>query len=208
MIRQQLLKVGAPVLAGMALLFAGSDSFAQHHGGGGGGGHGGGYHGGGTYHGGGWHDGYHGWGGWGVGIGLGWGYPYGYGWGYGGGSPYYGSYGYSYPTYDYGTYSTPYAYDSGTYSAPSTGTYEESEPAQQNIAHIRVIVPTSDARVTFNGSPTNQTGTTRIFNTPALQTDRSYTYEIRATWREGDRETSKTRTVTFHSGDALTVSFR
>ena len=106
-----------------------------------------------------------GWGGVGLGLGLGLGYP---GYGYGGYWP--GDYGYSTPYYygDGGAFydTTPYyygspSYDSGTpvYGDVSVrATVLREHPAQDNEAHVRVIVP-PDAKVWFNNRLTKQTGT-------------------------------------------------
>jgi uncharacterized protein (TIGR03000 family) len=211
MVRQRLLGIAAPLCAVAALLFAGNTGFAQHHGGGGGGGHSGG-----SWHGGGgeWHGGNGGWnnggwnnGGWGRGyygwgLGLGFGYPY-YGYGYGYPS-YYGGYGYSYPyTNDYG-YNYPYGNSANSNSMPSGGYEEAEQPANaQGVAHIRVLAPT-DAKVWFNGVETTQTGTERFFATPTLEPGRSYTYQVRSEGGNG----AKSRQVSFHAGDAITVDLR
>jgi uncharacterized protein (TIGR03000 family) len=89
-----------------------------------------------------------------------------------------------------------------------TGYAEEADmPAmQQNIAHVRVLVP-AGAKISFNGMDTDQTGTERVFATPELEPGRSYKYEVRAHWMVGDKETTQTRQVTFHAGDGVTVNF-
>jgi uncharacterized protein (TIGR03000 family) len=184
---------------------------AQHHGGGGhGGGHSGGGERGGSWHGGSWHDG--------GGYGGGW---YGGGW-YGGYPRYYGGYypyGYQryYPWDDGGYRSYYYApnddygtpSENGAYSTPSEEESGRTMPpaaATDNAAHIRVLVP-AGAKITFEGKPTEQTGSVRYFNSPPLEPGKSFSYEVKASWREGDREVTKTREVPVHAGDAVTVNF-
>ena len=205
--RQRFLAMGAPCVALALALFSTSEGLAEHGGGGHGGGHaGGGHAGGGEHGGGGWHSGSNGWhgaysggrgygyGGYGYGIGLGW--P-----GYWGGS--------SYGAYDGGYPYSNYPYTANYYSnATQTGYAEEADmPAmQRNIAHVRVLVP-AGAKISFDGTDTEQTGTERVFVTPELQPGRSYKYEVRAHWMVGDKETTQTRQVTFHAGDGVTVTF-
>jgi uncharacterized protein (TIGR03000 family) len=76
---------------------------------------------------------------------------------------------------------------------------------QQNIAHIRVLVP-AGAKISFNGVETQQTGTERVFTTPELEPGRSYKYEVRAQWEAAGKEQSQTREVAFHAGDGVTVN--
>jgi uncharacterized protein (TIGR03000 family) len=115
---------------------------------------------------------------------------------------------------DYGAYASdyPYAMNDSSYAtnyqnAPQTGYAEESEMPEmvQNIAHVRVLIP-ADAKLWFNGTETQQTGTERIFATPELTPGRSYKYEIRAQWQVEGKETTQTREVTFHAGDGVTVN--
>jgi uncharacterized protein (TIGR03000 family) len=74
-------------------------------------------------------------------------------------------------------------------------------------AILRVLVP-ADAEIWFDGGPTTQSGPQRLFETPALAGDRTYTYEVRVRWRDGGQEMSQTRTVQVSAGDRLTVDFR
>jgi uncharacterized protein (TIGR03000 family) len=217
--------VGTALLSAGVLMLIAGDTFAQRGRGGRGGGWGSGYGG----YGSGW--GYGGYGsGWGSGYG-GWGYS-GSGWGWSPGtglylgSPYYGSnrgyydgYGYgSYysPSYGYRSYYYPGYYDSGysypSYSMPSYDSgpapmYSSAPPAQNsNVANIEVKVPDPNAKVQFDGQPTNQTGTTRLFTTPPLSSGDA-SYRISASW-QGDRGmVTQERTVTVRPGANVTVDF-
>jgi uncharacterized protein (TIGR03000 family) len=154
-----------------------------------------------------------------------------YGWGsYG---PYYGWGAYR-PYYGWGSY-WPYtysgldsmAYPSVTYSYPSTTIYS-SEPvvpstlssspityasySQEsanlgNKAQVDVGVPMADTRLWFNGEAAQQTGTERRFFTPPLEPGKEYTYTIRASWRNGDREVTREQVVTVRAGEETSVRF-
>jgi uncharacterized protein (TIGR03000 family) len=141
---------------------------------------------------------------------LGWGWPwYGGGWGGGYGGGYYSP---SYSSYDYSD-SYPYDYNDYGYQAPSYDTYgyrgepPQPSPEDMNAAHIRVLAD-PNAQITFDGVPTSQTGEVRYFTTPELQPGREYHYDIRANVAGGNRPMGKSRTVSIHAGDAVTVDMR
>lgn len=155
------------------------------------------------------------------GVNIGWGnsgYGYrggAYGPGYGSGmyGPGYGS-GYG-GNYRSGYYSSPsyYSYPSTSYYyAPSdyypSPTYypaaAQSQPS--NAAQIRVFVPDAQARVWFDGSLTQQTGTDRLFHTPSLQGTNN-TYRVRASWTQDGREMTQERVVNVEPGRMSTVDF-
>ncbi len=209
----------APTVALAAVLAFTSPTYAR------GGGHGGGFHGGG-FHGGGWRGGgwgggyrggfynrgfygrgygyrgygyrryypYYGWGGWGLGY-----YPY-----------YYGNYGtgYYYPSY-YSDYSY-YPYDSSDYyGAAPADTYQSYYPVAPqapNAARINVWVPTADAKVWIDGSPTQQTGTYRTFESPALTPGSSYSYTIKGQWVQDGKTVERSQTVHFKAGEQVSVN--
>ncbi len=53
-------------------------------------------------------------------------------------------------------------------------------PAQ---AAIRILVP-ADAEVLFDGAPTTQKGTERLFLTPPLEAGKNYRYDVLAHWKK------------------------
>jgi uncharacterized protein (TIGR03000 family) len=162
---------------------------------------------------------------------------YGGGGGYGPGyynRGYYGSgYGYGYPGYGYpgvtfggrnwgvtipfdggygrGYYDSPYyssrPYYYGGYSQPyyTEGGYEEASP--QNSAQIEVIVPDANAEVRFNGQPTRERGSRRIFTTAPLEPGYSYSYEVDAQWQRDGTPQIDTRTVQLKPGGRVVVDF-
>src|SRR5205085_11598616 len=82
------------------------------------------------------------------------------------------------------------------YTQPSTYT----APVNDTAAHIRVVLPDPNPRVWFDGAPTQQTGTDRMFHTPSLTTGVNHSYRIRATWTSGGREMSQERTINVMAG--------
>jgi len=133
-------------------------------------------------------------------------YPYGYGigagllglgrYGYGGYGGYGGS-GYSYPS------TTSY---SGYYD-PSSQQPAYTDQSPPNNAEIRVLVPDPQARVWFDGNPTQQTGTERWFYTPPLQAGANNTYRVRASWMQGGQEVTQEKVVNVNPGQSTTVAF-
>lgn len=203
-----------PVVLSLAALLVIADSaHAQRRGGGWGGGrgYGGGWGGGNNWQsyvapfiGGGYGNNYYGngyYGGYGRGY-------YGNNWGYGNyiGSPYYSGYrsGYYYPSTTYVVPSYDYApsYSSSSYQSSYTPTQTQPTNAQ-----IRVLVPDAQAKVTFDGNPTQQTGTERWFYTPNLQAGANNSYRIRATWMMAGREMTQERVVNVNPGQSVTVEF-
>jgi len=188
-----------PAVLAFALLFtAGNIAQAQHH-------HGGGGHGGHSS----WHGGGHGgwYGGHGhVGIGFypsfwwgGYGYPYSSAY-----YPYYSSYRYP-STYYYP--STVYTYPSTTYyTSPVTTTTSSYYPAEESST-VRVILPDARALVWFNGALTQQTGRERTYYTPPLTMGTTYTYTVKATWMEGNREVTQERVISIQPGGNFVVDF-
>ena len=154
----------------------------------------------------------------------GWGYPL-YGWGLGLAYPGYADYRYGpsyyydnsayYDTYPYGAlgYDTYPYYADDSYAAPEygdltpppadTGAYA---PPADNVAHMHVIVP-PDAKVWFNGSPTQQAGSDREFASPPLVPGQDYSYDITARWTEDGREVTQTRHVDVRANADVVVDF-
>jgi uncharacterized protein (TIGR03000 family) len=223
------------MLAGVLAIgaFAVTPNTALARGGRGGGGHavghaGGAHWGGGhAYYGGrGWGDRGWGWGGFGTGLGVGLALDRGWGWGgygygpgyYGYSSPYYYGDTYSYAPYysgDTGTFynTTPYYggmnFDNGTpiYNDTGDSGYAYGSTVQDNGARIRVIVP-QDAKVWFDNRMTQQTGTERNFQSPALTPGRDFSYDVKAQWKDQNgKEVTQTRHVDVRANSNVTVDF-
>jgi uncharacterized protein (TIGR03000 family) len=156
----------------------------------------------------------------------------GYG-GYGnyGSMPYSNSYygdgqAYGYNTYGQGYYGTNQGYlnpgyaqfqQGGYYGAPSMTsgspvTYQNQAfyagPQDPNAALVRVMVPTPDAQVWIDNQPTQPQGTQRLFISPPLDRGSSYSYQIKATWRDQNgREVTRERTVPIRAGLQAMANF-
>ncbi len=103
--------------------------------------------------------------------------------------------------YYYGT--TYPAYNAGSYSY---GAYA-AQPARDNLARVRVMVP-ADAKVWFDGQATKQTGADRRFESPALKPGHSYSYDVKAQWRDKNgKEVTRTRHVDVSANANVTVDF-
>jgi uncharacterized protein (TIGR03000 family) len=90
---------------------------------------------------------------------------------------------------------------SGTQPAATPASARSPAPAQ-----VTVIVPT-DAQVFFDGSPTTQTGSQRLFVTPDLEPGRTFYYEIEAQWSANGQSFDQTRSVNVTAGAKVTVDF-
>ena len=187
-------------LAGLTVLASAGDALAQRRGG-----YGGGYGG--------------GWGGSpGISISVGRGgyySPYG---NYGGRgySPYQGyGYGNSYaPSYYYATpsyYVNPATYYEEAYVAPTTQvrpSYYTAPAAPQQFVNMTVLVPTAEAQVWFDDRATTQKGMDRLFHSPPLEPNQSFTYTIKARWLENGQAVNRERRVNVEAGRNITVNFR
>jgi uncharacterized protein (TIGR03000 family) len=76
--------------------------------------------------------------------------------------------------------------------------------ATADTVRINVTAP-AEARITFDGAMTSQTGTLRRYVSPAIAAGR-YSYEIQATWMENGREVRQSRSVQFEPGDVVQVT--
>jgi uncharacterized protein (TIGR03000 family) len=87
---------------------------------------------------------------------------------------------------------------------PSLTTVEPLAPVR--VATLTVRMPTANAELYIQGTRMTGTGTVRDFVTPALATNRDYTYDIRAVWRDqAGREVSRERHLTVRANDKLDI---
>jgi uncharacterized protein (TIGR03000 family) len=188
----------------------GHGGYAHSYGGGHGyGGYGRGYGGGGYYGRGYGYGGYggYGYGGFWPGFGLGYGLGYGLGWGY----PYNG-YGYGYPAYDYG-YTYPYDYSGGYYPGYPNyyGSAQPAVPATSVATafpvRLDVMVPDPQAQVWINGQLTQASGTERVFVSSPIEQGYTYTYNMRAAWKQNGHQTTVDRNVQVTPGALIRVDF-
>jgi uncharacterized protein (TIGR03000 family) len=73
-------------------------------------------------------------------------------------------------------------------------------------AEVDLHVP-PDAQVWFDGSPTKQTGEWRTYTSPPLPPDKTFHYDVRARWTNGDQVVDQTRSVEVRAGKRATVDF-
>jgi uncharacterized protein (TIGR03000 family) len=156
---------------------------------------------------------------------------------YGGGYwPNYSGYRYGYSPYYYGYdrgYYSPYYYSSDQWSTPGNfnqgGYYNPSysysgsgSPAywqgdmsgygategmgDPNAVHISARVP-ADAEIWVEGQKTSQRGPDRFFVSPPLTPGKTYTYDIKARWKQDGRDMERERHLTVRAGENYTVDF-
>jgi uncharacterized protein (TIGR03000 family) len=80
-------------------------------------------------------------------------------------------------------------------------------PSTGSIATIHVTVPAADAKVTFQGVPTQSQGESRVFTSPALAQGVSYRYVIRCQWTKDGREYSRQVEVPIRAGQESAADF-
>ncbi len=78
-------------------------------------------------------------------------------------------------------------------------------PGGKKAARIEVKVAVEDARVWIDGEETKTRGLSRIYETPALATDRDFKYQIKVVWTAAGREASREQTVSFRGGKTVVV---
>ena len=131
------------------------------------------------------------------------------------------NFGPEYSPYDYlrhGTYSQPsyigrttssYYSRPSYYYTPSSSYYTPSPVVNENAksATVEVRVP-ANAELWIDGSPTQQRGENRKFETPAFSSGNSYRYDLRARWTDsGGKVVEQTRQVTLQAGQQVKVDF-
>jgi uncharacterized protein (TIGR03000 family) len=96
-------------------------------------------------------------------------------------------------------------------SAPPTRTqafyYAPAAPSPGNAAvSINMAVP-ANAKVSFDGAVTTQTGRQRLFVSPPLRPGNEYAYDVVVKWTQDGREVTQNRRLTVHAGDVLNLTF-
>jgi uncharacterized protein (TIGR03000 family) len=77
----------------------------------------------------------------------------------------------------------------------------------EGAATVRVILPDAKARVWFDGKATTQTGTERLFLTPALAKGSRHEYRIKAVWTQAGREVTMERVAMVAPDQTTVVDF-
>lgn len=84
---------------------------------------------------------------------------------------------------------------------------EKQPPAEGKVSKVRVRLPAADAKLWFNGVPTNKTGAERVFASPALEEGKIYTYTVKAAWTDNGKEVSQEKKVAVRAGEEVVVEF-
>ncbi len=100
-------------------------------------------------------------------------------------------------------YTVPQTYGS-TQVVPSD--YSPSDTSQ--IAMLNVQLPMANAEVWLNDTLTTPQGMDRQFQSPPLDSSKSYSYTVKARWTDDVKVMEKTKDVKVEPGKTSTVSFR
>lgn len=162
-----------------------------------------------------WRGGRGGWGGYGGGWGSGSGFSIGIGPRYSYGYSPYRTYGHGYYPHSYGysryypstsTFYTP-SYTYGSAPSVSYASFYGDSTSTEDDNRVRVnLRVAADAKVTFEGVATNQTGMERQFVSPPLTPGSTYSYEIVAQWQENGQAKERKETVRVHAGDVINLN--
>ncbi len=115
----------------------------------------------------------------------------------------YGSYPYAVLSPSY-YYSSPYVYGVMPSANYSYGAYA---PVQDNIARIRLTVPT-DAQVWFEEKVTKERGETRYYESPPLAPGHQYVYDVKVRWRNKEgKEVTRTRQLDVSANSTVSADF-
>jgi len=72
-------------------------------------------------------------------------------------------------------------------------------------AELTLHVP-ANAKIWFDGEPTSQKGTKRVFTAPELPAGREYTYHVKVEWRHGTRKLHRSGHLAFRAGERVSLS--
>jgi uncharacterized protein (TIGR03000 family) len=109
------------------------------------------------------------------------------------------------PTFTYGSKTAPSMMAQGPMTPSRNSFY--SGPGSRG-AVVRVMVPNPDAEIWFDNTATKQRGTERLFESPPLDANSTYSYTIKAKWIDSGRTVERERQVQVQSGQPVMVDFR
>lgn len=95
----------------------------------------------------------------------------------------------------------------GVVFAPVDSARAQSSSGTGAQAQIRVLVPSPDANIWFDDTPTHQKGACRLFVSPHLDGGKTYTYTVKASWLEKGREVTREKQVKVRPGQESVVDF-
>jgi uncharacterized protein (TIGR03000 family) len=78
--------------------------------------------------------------------------------------------------------------------------------ATDNRAHIWLKVP-ENAEVWVNGVKTKQTGESRYFYSPELETGKKYNYQMRVLWKKDGKPVEETQRILVQAGATIRRDF-
>jgi uncharacterized protein (TIGR03000 family) len=101
----------------------------------------------------------------------------------------------------------PNGYTRGYPSANST-TAPSVAPAPQDRAVMNIVLPANARLWIGETQAASQTGSSRQFISPPLESGHAYQYDMKAQWTDNSGQTvERRRAVTIHPGDRVTVDF-
>ena len=103
---------------------------------------------------------------------------------------------------------TPVGLATGRPSSPrDTAPPQSTAPVERRLtSQIAVTVPADDATLVVNGETITGSGTSRAFETPALNARRTQRYTFTVTWKPNTYTTiTRTKTVSFRAGEPVRV---
>jgi len=80
-----------------------------------------------------------------------------------------------------------------------------AESPRKRPVRVNLRVP-SDAKVWFDGSQTNKTGTIRSFESPPVDVGPEYAYQIQIQWKQNGKDVTQTRQIKVHAGDVINLT--
>jgi uncharacterized protein (TIGR03000 family) len=108
--------------------------------------------------------------------------------------------------YGGGYMGTPQYVSAGGTSGGYRSFYSPAESPTQ--ATIRILLPDPNGKVTFDDATTQQTGVDRLFTSPQLESNKTYTYTVRATCTVNGKEVTRTQDIKVQPGLVTLVTFR
>ncbi len=76
-------------------------------------------------------------------------------------------------------------------------------------AYLRVLLPSERDKLTIDDQPTKQTGASRLFVSPPVPADKSFSYTLTATWaKNGYTDVVRTRQVVLRAGQEVELDLR
>lgn len=90
---------------------------------------------------------------------------------------------------------------------PSYVTAAAPSPPQEQTASLTLNVPLR-SQVWLNGKEVDANVRPLVLQSPPLQEDQSYTFDVKVTWSDNGKTEERTRTVTVGAGDQTSLTYR